>query len=100
MEKLINKIFEKIIFFFKPHLFKRNIFKLYFYKIFYLIFKKIITSPILINFGEFNYDLDQFNTTKDSVGVKFSNTLILSWNSINSRACCLNSSIISSGDKF
>ena len=63
MEKLINKIFEKIIFFFKPHLFKRNNFKLYFYKIFYLIFKKIITSPILINFGEFK--MFAYNNNKD-----------------------------------
>lgn len=63
MKKLINKSFEKIIFFFKPHLFKRNIFKLYFYKIFYLIFKKIITSPILINFGEFK--MFAYNNNKD-----------------------------------
>lgn len=63
MEKLINKIFEKIIFFFKPHLFKRNNFKLYFYKIFYLIFKKIITSPILINFSEFK--MFAYNNNKD-----------------------------------
>lgn len=63
MEKLINKIFEKIIFFFKPHLFKRNNFKLYLYKIFYLIFKKIITSPILINFGEFK--MFAYNNNKD-----------------------------------
>jgi FkbM family methyltransferase len=63
MEKLINKSFEKIIFLFKPHLFKRNIFKLYFYKIFYLIFKKIITSPILINFGEFK--MFAYNNNKD-----------------------------------
>jgi FkbM family methyltransferase len=63
MENLINKSFEKIIFFFKPHLFKRNIFKLYFYKIFYLIFKKIITSPILINFGEFK--MFAYNNNKD-----------------------------------
>jgi len=63
MEKLINKSFEKIIFLFKPHLFKRNIFKLYFYKIFYLIFKKITTSPILINFGEFK--MFAYNNNKD-----------------------------------
>ena len=63
MEKLINKSFEKIIFLFKPHLFKRNIFKLYFYKIFYLIFKKIITSPILINFGQFK--MFAYNNNKD-----------------------------------
>ena len=63
MEKLINKSFEKIIFLFKPHLFKRNIFKLYFYKIFYLIFKKIITSPILINFGTFK--MFAYNNNKD-----------------------------------
>ena len=63
MEKLINKSFEKIIFLFKPHLFKRNIFKFYFYKIFYLIFKKIITSPILINFGEFK--MFAYNNNKD-----------------------------------
>lgn len=63
MKKLINKSFEKIIFLFKPHLFKRNIFKLYFYKIFYLIFKKIITSPILINFGEFK--MFAYNNNKD-----------------------------------
>ena len=63
MEKLINKSFEKIIFLFKPHLFKRNIFKLYFYKIFYLVFKKIITSPILINFGEFK--MFAYNNNKD-----------------------------------
>jgi FkbM family methyltransferase len=63
MEKLINKSFEKIIFLFKPHLFKRNIFKLYFYKIFYLIFKKIITSPILINFGQFK--MLAYNNNKD-----------------------------------
>ena len=63
MEKLINKIFEKIIFLFKPHLFKKNIFKLYFYKIFYFIFKKIITSPILINFGEFK--MFAYNNNKD-----------------------------------
>jgi FkbM family methyltransferase len=63
MEKLINKSFEKIIFLFKPHLFKRNIFKLYFYKIFYLIFKKIITSPILINFGGFK--MFAYNNNKD-----------------------------------
>ncbi len=63
MEKLINKIFEKIIFFFKPHLFKRNNFKLYLYKIFYLIFKKIITSPILINFSEFK--MFAYNNNKD-----------------------------------
>lgn len=63
MEKLINKSFEKIIFLFKPHLFKRNIFRLYFYKIFYLIFKKIITSPILINFGEFK--MFSYNNNKD-----------------------------------
>jgi FkbM family methyltransferase len=63
MEKLINKSFEKIIFLFKPHLFKRNIFKLYFYKIFYLVFKKIIMSPILINFGEFK--MFAYNNNKD-----------------------------------
>jgi FkbM family methyltransferase len=63
MKKLINKSFEKIIFLFKPHLFKRNIFKLYFYKIFYLVFKKIITSPILINFGEFK--MFAYNNNKD-----------------------------------
>ena len=63
MEKLINKSFEKIIFLFKPHLFKRNVFKLYFYKIFYLIFKKIVTSPILINFGEFK--MLAYNNNKD-----------------------------------
>ena len=63
MEKSINKSFEKIISLFKPHLFKRNIFKLYFYKIFYLIFKKIITSPILINFGEFK--MFAYNNNKD-----------------------------------
>lgn len=63
MQKLINKSFEKIIFLFKPHLFKRNIFKLYFYKIFYLIFKKIITSPILLNFGEFK--MFAYNNNKD-----------------------------------
>jgi len=63
MEKLINKSFEKIIFLFKPHLFKRNIFKLYFYKIFYLIFKKIITSPILVNFGQFK--MFAYNNNKD-----------------------------------
>jgi len=63
MEKLINKSFEKIIFLFKPHLFKRNIFKLYFYKIFYLIFKKITTGPILINFGEFK--MFAYNNNKD-----------------------------------
>jgi FkbM family methyltransferase len=63
MKKLINKSFEKIIFLFKPHLFKRNIFKLYFYKIFYLIFKKITTSPILINFGEFK--MFAYNNNKD-----------------------------------
>jgi FkbM family methyltransferase len=63
MEKLINKSFEKIIFLFKPHLSKRNIFKLYFYKIFYLIFKKITTSPILINFGEFK--MFAYNNNKD-----------------------------------
>lgn len=63
MEKSINKSFEKIIFLFKPHLFKRNIFKLYFYKIFYLIFKKITTSPILINFGEFK--MFAYNNNKD-----------------------------------
>lgn len=63
MQKLINKLFEKIIFFFKPHLFKRNNFKLYFYKIFYLIFKKIITSPILINFSEFK--MFAYNNNKD-----------------------------------
>ena len=63
MEKLINKSFEKIIFLFKPHLFKRNIFKLYFYKIFYLVFKKIIISPILINFGEFK--MFAYNNNKD-----------------------------------
>ena len=63
MERLINKSFEKIIFLFKPHLFKRNIFKLYFYKIFYLVFKKIIMSPILINFGEFK--MFAYNNNKD-----------------------------------
>lgn len=63
MQKLVNKSFEKIIFLFKPHLFKRNIFKLFFYKIFYLIFKKIITSPILINFGEFK--MFAYNNNKD-----------------------------------
>ena len=63
MEKLINLIFEKIIFLFKPQLSKRNIFKLYFYKIFYFIFKKIITSPVLINFGEFK--MFAYNNNKD-----------------------------------
>ena len=54
MRKLINKVFENIIFFFRPHLFKRNPQKLFFYKLFYLIFYNLIKNPIIINFGKFS----------------------------------------------
>ena len=50
----INKIFENIIFFFRPHLFKRNSKKLIFYKLFYIIFYKLIKSPIVIKFEKFS----------------------------------------------
>ena len=54
MRYLTNKIFENIIIFFRPHLFKKNSLKLFFYKIFYLIFYKLIRNPIVINFGNFS----------------------------------------------
>ena len=54
MRYLINKIFENIIKYFRPHLFKKNSFKLFFFKIFYLIFYKLIKNPIIVNFGNFS----------------------------------------------
>jgi FkbM family methyltransferase len=63
MKKLTKKIFEYIIKIFKPHLSKKNSFKLFFYKIFYLIFNKLIESPIVMNFE--NFKMYAYNYKKD-----------------------------------
>ncbi len=63
MNKLTNKIFENIIKIFKPHISKNNSLKLFFYKLFYLIFNKLIESPIIMNFG--NFKMYAYNYKKD-----------------------------------
>jgi len=63
VKKLTKKIFEYIIKIFKPHLSKKNSLKLFFYKIFYLIFNKLIESPIIINFE--NFKMYAYNYKKD-----------------------------------
>jgi len=63
VKKLTKKIFEYIIKIFKPNLSKKNSLKLFFFKIFYLIFNKLIESPIIINFE--NFKMYAYNYKKD-----------------------------------
>ncbi len=53
MKKIINKLFENVILIFKPHLYNKKKKLIFFYKLIYFLFRKIITNPIIVNFGSF-----------------------------------------------
>ena len=63
MKKTNNKIFENIIRFFRPHLFKINPLKLFFFKLIYYIFYIFIKSPVVIKFE--NFSMYAYCHTKD-----------------------------------